>query len=52
MSKYDVIIIGADREEFLAAYELMQKAPELKVAVFGSREIRWKKENVRLMAKR
>ena len=50
MSKYDVIIIGAGPGGIFAAYELMQKAPELKVAVL-KREIRWKKENVRLMAK-
>ena len=34
MSKYDVIIIGAGPGGIFAAYELMQKAPELKVAVF------------------
>ena len=33
MSKYDVIIIGAGPGGIFAAYELMQKAPELKVAV-------------------
>ena len=47
MSKYDVIIIGAGPGGIFAAYELMQKAPELKVAVFEAG-----KENVRLMAKR
>ena len=51
MSKYDVIIIGAGPGGIFAAYELMQKAPELKWQ-FLKREIRWKKENVRLMAKR
>ena len=34
MNKYDVIIIGAGPGGIFAAYELMQKAPELKVAVF------------------
>ena len=34
MSRYDVIIIGAGPGGIFAAYELMQKAPELKVAVF------------------
>ena len=32
--QYDVIIIGAGPGGIFAAYELMQKAPELKVAVF------------------
>ena len=36
MSKYDVIIIGAGPGGIFAAYELMQKAPQLKVAVFES----------------
>ena len=36
MSRYDVIIIGAGPGGIFAAYELMQKAPELKVAVFES----------------
>ena len=36
MNRYDVIIIGAGRGGIFAAYELMQKAPELKVAVFES----------------
>ena len=36
MSKYDVIIIGAGPGGIFAAYELMQKAPELKVAHFMS----------------
>ena len=31
---YDVIIIGAGPGGIFAAYELMQKKPELKVAVF------------------
>ena len=34
MSKYDVIIIGAGPGGIFAAYELAEKAPELKVAVF------------------
>ena len=34
MSRYDVIIIGAGPGGIFAAYELMKKAPELKVAVF------------------
>ena len=34
MSKYDVIIIGAGPGGIFAAYELTQKAPGLKVAVF------------------
>ena len=34
MSKYDVIIIGAGPGGIFAAYELVKKAPELKVAVF------------------
>ncbi|MBE6562667.1 MAG: NAD(P)/FAD-dependent oxidoreductase [Ruminococcaceae bacterium] len=32
--KYDVIIIGAGPGGIFAAYELVQKAPELKIAVF------------------
>lgn len=36
MDKFDVIIIGAGPGGIFAAYELMQKAPELKVAVFES----------------
>lgn len=32
--KYDVVIIGAGPGGIFSAYELMQKAPELKVAVF------------------
>ena len=34
MSRYDVIIIGAGPGGIFAAYELVKKAPELKVAVF------------------
>lgn len=34
MSNYDVIIIGAGPGGIFAAYELAEKAPELKVAVF------------------
>lgn len=34
MSRYDVIIIGAGPGGIFAAYELMQKAPQLKVGVF------------------
>ena len=34
--KYDVIIIGAGPGGIFAAYELMQKKPDLKVAVFES----------------
>ena len=34
MSKYDVIIIGAGPGGIFAAYELVKKAPDLKVAVF------------------
>ena len=34
MSNYDVIIIGAGPGGIFAAYELVEKAPELKVAVF------------------
>ena len=34
MGRYDVIIIGAGPGGIFAAYELSQKAPELKVAVF------------------
>ena len=33
MSRYDVIIIGAGPGGIFAAYELMKKAPEMKVAV-------------------
>lgn len=36
MNRYDVIIIGAGPGGIFAAYELMQKAPEQKVAVFES----------------
>ena len=36
MDRYDVIIIGAGPGGIFAAYELMQKAPQLKVAVFES----------------
>ena len=36
MSRYDVIIIGAGPGGIFAAYELMKKAPELKVAVLES----------------
>lgn len=36
MERYDVIIIGAGPGGIFAAYELMQKAPDLKVAVFES----------------
>ena len=36
MDRFDVIIIGAGPGGIFAAYELMQKAPELKVAVFES----------------
>ena len=36
MSRYDVIIIGAGPGGIFAAYELMKKAPELKVAVIES----------------
>ena len=36
MNKYDVIIIGAGPGGIFAAYELMQKAPRLKVAVYES----------------
>ena len=36
MDRYDVIIIGAGPGGIFAAYELLQKAPQLKVAVFES----------------
>lgn len=36
MNRYDVIIIGAGPGGIFAAYELMQKVPELKIAVFES----------------
>ena len=36
MSRYDVIIIGAGPGGIFAAYELMQKAPGLQVAVLES----------------
>ena len=32
--KYDVIIIGAGPGGIFSAYELIQKKPELKVAIF------------------
>ena len=34
MKAYDIIIIGAGPGGIFAAYELMKKKPELKVAVF------------------
>lgn len=34
MKKYDVVIIGAGPGGIFGAYELMKKAPELKVAIF------------------
>ena len=34
--KYDVIIIGAGPGGIFAGYELMQKAPELKIGIFES----------------
>ena len=34
--KYDVIIIGAGPGGIFSAYELMQKQPKLRVAVFES----------------
>ena len=49
--KYDVIIIGAGPGGIFAAYELMKKKPDCKIAVFEE-GIRWKRENVRLMAKK
>lgn len=36
MGKYDVIIIGAGPGGIFAAYELVQKAPDMKIAVFES----------------
>ena len=36
MGRYDVIIIGAGPGGIFAAYELVKKAPELKVAVLES----------------
>ena len=36
MDRFDVIIIGAGPGGIFAAYELMQKVPELKIAVFES----------------
>ena len=33
-NKYDVIIVGAGPGGIFSAYELVQKAPNLKVAVF------------------
>lgn len=36
MNRYDVIIIGAGPGGIFVAYELMQKVPELKIAVFES----------------
>ncbi len=53
MSKYDVIIIGAGPGGIFAAYELMQKAPELKVAVFEAgnplEKRKWKGKGVLLL---
>ena len=43
MNRYDVIIIGAGPGGIFAAYELMQKVPELKIAVFESGNPREKK---------
>ena len=41
--KYDVIIIGAGPGGIFAAYELMQLAPNMKVAVFeaGEQDATW-----------
>ena len=46
MSNYDVIIIGAGPGGIFAAYELAEKAPELKVA------IHWRRENAQSMERR
>ena len=48
---YDVIIIGAGPGGIFAAYELMKKKPECKIAVFEE-DIRLKRENVRLTGKK
>ena len=48
---YDVIIIGAGPGGIFAAYELMKKKPECKIAVFEE-GIRLKRENVRLTGKK
>ena len=51
MSNYDVIIIGAGPGGIFAAYELAEKAPELKVAVLQP-AIHWRRENARSMERR
>ena len=51
MSNYDVIIIGAGPGGIFAAYELVEKAPELKVAVFEAGN-HWRRENAQSMERR
>lgn len=48
--KYDVIIIGAGPGGIFSAYELMKKAPDLKVAVFEEGNT-LEKQNVQLTGK-
>ena len=49
---YDVIIIGAGPGGIFAAYELMKKKPECKDCRDLKRDIRLKRENVRLTGKK
>ena len=51
MKKYDVIIIGAGPGGIFSAYELL-KITKIWRSPFLRKDMHWKKENVRLMARR